>query len=294
MRILITGSDGQLGHELRRVLHGHDLIALTWPKFDLLTPACESAVRAVRPDVVIHAAAYTDVDGAEREPDQAMAVNALGTEHMARAAAAVDARLILLSTDYVFDGSKRTPYVETDKANPVNAYGRSKLEAERRAMATCPNILVVRTAWLYGHHGKNFPKTIMRLTTEQSELRVVGDQRGCPTHAGDLADAIARIVDLDLRGVVHATGAGDCTWHEFAQAIVRLLGKTNPVRSITTAEAGRPAPRPAYSVLANHRLAEQGITLPHWVEAIRRFVEEEKAVRSSTFEVRCASNLEHG
>lgn len=288
MRILITGADGQLGCELQRVLP-HEVVPAVWPSFDLLKPECEAEVRAVKPDVVIHTAAYTDVDGAEREPDLAMAVNALGTERVARGAAAAGARLIMLSTDYVFDGTKGTSYVETDEPRPLNAYGLSKLEAERRALAACANTLVVRTAWLYGAQGKNFVKTIIRLAAGGQELRVVADQRGCPTNAGDLAEALARMVDLDLCGVVHATGTGHCTWYEFAQAIVALLGKAVKVEPITTAEAGRPARRPPYSVLANRRLFERGIALPRWEDALERFINDE-AVRRATCDVRTAAD----
>ena len=276
MRILITGADGQLGCELQRVLHAHDLVLGIWPAFDLLKPECEAFVRDVRPDVVIHAAAYTDVEGAEREPVLAMAVNADGTERIARAAGMIGARLIYLSTDYVFDGRKGSPYLETDSTNSLNAYGRSKLEGERRALEHCTNTLIVRTSWLYGAQGKNFVKTIMRLATEQPELRVVADQRGCPTHAGDLAEALARVLETDVKGVVHATGAGDCTWHEFACAIVSLMGASVTVYPITTAEARRAAVRPAYTVLANRRLAAVGISLPHWMDALRRFMQQVK------------------
>ncbi|MEK7269286.1 MAG: dTDP-4-dehydrorhamnose reductase [Nitrospirota bacterium] len=276
MRILTTGADGQLGRELQRALLGHTLVLAAWPKFDLLKPDVEKHVLDARPHVVIHTAAYTDVDEAERKPDKAMAINAEGTERVARAAAKTGARLIYLSTDYVFDGQKGAPYRETDEPNPLNAYGRSKLEGERKALAYCANTLVVRTAWLYGAHGKNFVKTIMRLASEQPELRVVADQRGCPTHAGDLAQALARIVDTDLRGVVHAAGAGDCTWYEFACAIVSLMGSSVTVRPITTAEAKRAAPRPPYAVLANRVLAGVGIVLPHWKDALTRFMKEVK------------------
>ena len=278
MRILITGANGQLGRELQRVLRGHTVIRAVWPEFDLLKTDVEKQVLAARPDVVFHTASYTDVDGAEREPDKAMAVNAEGTERVARATGKAGARLIYLSTDYVFDGRKGSPYVETDKPNPLNAYGRSKLEGEQRALACCPNTLSVRSAWLYGAHGKNFVNTIMRLASEQPALRVVADQRGCPTHAGDLAVALARVLDMDMRGLVHATGAGDCTWYEFACAIVSLTKGTVPVYPITTAEAGRAAPRPPYSVLANRVLAEAGITLPLWKEALTRYMREQKKV----------------
>ncbi|TLY28876.1 MAG: dTDP-4-dehydrorhamnose reductase [Nitrospirae bacterium] len=282
MRILITGADGQLGRDLQLVLKGHTLIRAVWPEFDLLNTDVEKQVLAPRPDAVFHLAAYTDVDGAEREPSKAMAVNAEGTERVARAVDKAGARLIYLSTDYVFDGRKASPYVETDEPNPLNAYGRSKLEGERRALACCPSTLVVRSAWLYGVHGKNFVNTITRLASEQSALRVVADQRGCPTYAGDLAMALARMLDTDLRGVVHATGAGDCTWYEFACAIVSLMGSRVPVYPITTAEAGRAALRPSYSVLANVTLAKAGITLSHWKEALTRYMSEQKKVEAAT------------
>ena len=280
MRILITGADGQLGRELQRVLSGHTLIRAVLPEFDLLKSDVEPYVLAARPDVVFHTASYTDVDGAEREPDKAMAVNAWGTERVARAAVKAGARLIYVSTDYVFDGRKTSPYVETDEPNPLNAYGRSKLEGERRAQACCPNTLVVRTAWLYGAHGRNFVNTIMRLASEQQALRVVADQRGCPTHAGDLATALAGLLATDLLGIVHATGAGDCTWYEFAHAIVSLIGARVAVHPITTPEAKRLALRPAYSVLDNRALAEAGIVLPHWKDALVRFLSSRTPVHA--------------
>ncbi len=277
MRILITGASGQLGHELVRVLRGHDLVLADLPTFDLLKPDAERFIRNARPDLVIHAAAYTDVDGAEREPALAMAVNAEGTELVARAAASIGARLIAISTDYVFDGRSSIPHDEQDEPNPLGVYGRSKYEGERLALHSCPNALIVRTSWLYGLHGKNFVKTIMRLAVEQPELRVVADQRGSPTHAGDLAEALARLTMVPLRGVAHATGAGDCTWYEFASEIVTLMGLSVPVYPITTAEARRAAPRPVYAVLKNRVLAGVGITLPHWKEALARFMDDVQA-----------------
>lgn len=276
MRVVLTGADGQLGLELQQVLTGHEVVCLSWPSFDLLSPACEDQVREARPEVVIHAAAYTDVDGAEREPDQAMAVNALGTERVARAAAARGARLVYISTDYVFDGRKREPYEEADRPNPLNVYGKSKLEGERRALSVCPGALVVRTAWLYGIGGKNFVTTIARLAGERSELRVVADQRGCPTYARDLAPALASLLEADVQGVVHATGAGECTWHEFAAAIVSELGLSTKVTPITTAEANRLAPRPAYSALSNRRMSALGHSMPHWRDALRRFCDDSR------------------
>ena len=272
MRILITGANGQLGCDLQRTLASHELILMDIPTFDLTKSSCEEQVASAQPDLVIHAAAYTDVDGAEHEPDLAMAVNAQGTEWVARGAARAKARLIYISTDYVFDGLKKTPYLEFDMANPLNQYGKSKLEGERRALDLCPNSLVVRTSWLYGTHGKNFVNTMMRLAVEQPELRVVADQRGCPTNAADLAQALAQMLRVNMRGIVHATGTGDCTWYELASAIVSVMGRQNPIHPITTAEAGRRAARPGYSVLANRVLKQSGITLPHWRDSLLQFV----------------------
>jgi len=272
VRILITGANGQLGCDLQRTLASHELILMDLPTFDLTKSSCEEEVASARPDLVIHAAAYTDVDGAEHQPDLAMAVNAQGTEWVARGTTKAKARLIYISTDYVFDGLKRTPYLESDLANPLIQYGRSKLEGERRALDLCPNSLVVRTSWLYGAYGKNFVKTMVRLAIERPELQVVADQRGCPTNAADLAQALAQMLRVNIRGIVHAAGTGDCTWYELASAIVSAMGRETPVHPITTAEAGRRAARPSYSVLANSVLKQSGITLPHWRDSLVQFV----------------------
>ena len=274
MRILITGAQGQLGHELQQALAEHDLVLFDLPEFDLQANRAEEQIVQAQPHTIIHAAAYTDVEGAEREPEKASAINREGTARVARAAARAGARLVVISTDYVFDGQKHTPYLETDEPNPLGVYARTKRDAERQALALCPNTLVVRTAWLYGRQGKNFVKTILRLAQERPELRVVADQRGSPTYAGDLAIALAKIMKTDLAGIVHAVGEGDCTWHEFATAIVSCAGFSTPVRPITTAEADLKAPRPPYTVLANRRLAQAGIRLPRWQEALTRFIQE--------------------
>jgi dTDP-4-dehydrorhamnose reductase len=277
VRILITGANGQLGCDLQRTLSSHELILMDLPTFDLTKSSCEEQVASAQPDLVIHAAAYTDVDGAEHQPDLAMAVNAQGTEWVARGAARAKVRMIYISTDYVFDGLKGTPYLESDLANPLNQYGKSKLEGERRVLAHSRDALVVRTSWLYGSHGKNFVKTMMRLAVEQPELRVVADQRGCPTNAADLAQALAQMLRINIRGIVHATGTGDCTWYELASVIVLAMGRETPVYPITTAEAGRRAVRPRYSVLANSALKQLGITLPHWRDSLLQFVKSAAA-----------------
>ena len=272
MRILITGAQGQLGHALQQALSGEDLILKDLPEFDLTQSDSESQIVAVRPSVILHVGAYTNVDGAEREPDRAMAVNVQGTTFVARAAATLNARLIYLSTDYVFDGTKSTPYREEDVPHPINVYGQSKREGEIASLTGCPNTLVVRTAWLYGHAGNNFVKTIMRLAGEKPFLEVVGDQRGCPTNADDLALALKDLLTSDLRGICHVTNRGDCTWHEFAEAIVSLMGLSTPVRPITTEQMGRLARRPPYSVLAPGQLGTVRALLPHWRDALARFM----------------------
>ncbi len=278
MRIVITGAQGQLGTDLRQTLREHQLTLLDLPTFDLTQPDCGRVIVDAAPDVVIHAGAHTDVDGAERNPALAMAVNADGTERVARAAAQVGARLIALSTDYVFDGRGTRPYVETDPANPLSAYGESKWVSEQRALACCENTLVVRTAWLYGLHGRNFVKTMLHLATERPCLKVVADQRGCPTFAEDLAAMIGKLVAHPAQGVLHVTNAGHCTWHEFATEIVRVSGCRVPVEPITTADMPRPAKRPAYSVLSAGRLHQLGFSMPSWQDGLQRFMKALPAV----------------
>ncbi len=274
MRILITGAQGQLGHALQQTLLGEDLILKDLPEFDLTQSDCESQILAARPAVILHVGAYTNVDGAEREPDRAMAVNAQGTDFVARAAAALNARLIYVSTDYVFDGVQTTPYREDDVPHPINVYGESKRAGEIAALAGCPNTLVVRTAGLYGYAGSNFVKTMMKLASEKPFLEVVGDQRGCPTNADDLALALKDLITSDLCGICHVTNSGDCTWHEFAEAIVSFMGLSIPVRPITTEQMGRLARRPPYSVLAPGRLDTVRALLPHWKDALARFMKK--------------------
>jgi len=209
-----------------------------------------------------------------------MAINADGTERVARAAAQVGARLIYISTDYVFDGRGTRPYVETDQTNPVSAYGASKCAGEARALACCENTLVVRTAWLYGLQGKNFVKTILQLAAERPSLRVVADQEGCPTFAEDLARMIDRLVTHPIRGFLHVTNEGHCTWHEFAAEIVKLAGYRVPVQPITTEDMPRPAKRPAYSVLSSDRLHHLGFSMPSWQNGLQRFLKALPALSS--------------
>ena len=280
MRILITGAQGQLGTALQQALSGQQLILKDLPDFDLTKPDCESQMSppARMPSSM---RVLIRMWMAPNEIPRCAGGKCSGHGAVVRAAAAVRARLIYVSTDYVFDGTKTTPYTEKDVPHPINVYGQSKYEGERTALSLWANTLVVRTAWLYGTAGKNFVKTIMRLVAEKPVLDVVADQRGCPTNAEDLAQALADLLVTDLRGICHVTNTGDCTWHEFAEAIISLMGLSTPVRPITTAQAGRLARRPAYSVLAHERLGAVHALLPHWKVALARFFEHAPRLASA-------------
>jgi len=209
-------------------------------------------------DLVLHAAAWTDVDGAEDDPQGAAAANVGGTKH----AAELGAPLVAYSSDYVFDGSKRSPYVESDAPSPLGAYGRSKLHAEA---AAGEHAWVVRSSWLFGWTSKNFVRTMLRLGAERDEVAVVADQLGCPTYVGHLAEATKQVLELPY-GTYHVAAAGECTWADFAEAIFEEAALTTRVRRITTAEFGAKAPRPAYSVLRSEKGAPE---LPHWRDGLR-------------------------
>jgi dTDP-4-dehydrorhamnose reductase len=257
-RVLITGAGGQLGHALAREFADDDVLALTREGWDVTSPP---ASVLGSPDLVLHAAAWTDVDGAEANPQGAAAVNVGGTAN----AAALGAPLVTFSTDYVFDGRKRSPYLESDGVNPLSAYGRTKLHGEA---AAGPDAWVVRTSWLFGPTGHNFVLTMLRLGSERDEVSVVDDQRGCPTFVGHLAAAVRELVDLDRpRGVWHVAADGDCTWADLAEAIFEEAGLSCTVRRITTDELARPAQRPAFSVLRSER--PDAPVLPHWRDGLR-------------------------
>jgi dTDP-4-dehydrorhamnose reductase len=264
-RVLITGAGGQLGRALERAFADDDVLALTHADWDVTGPSPRSASQG-EIDVVLHTAAWTDVDGAEDDPQGAAAVNIGGTAH----AAALKAPLVTFSTDYVFDGRKRSPYVESDGPNPASAYGRTKLHGEA---AAGPNAWVIRTSWLFGSTGHNFLRTMLRLGAERDEVAVVDDQRGCPTFVGNLATAVRGFVDADMpKGLWHVAAEGDCTWADFAEAIFAEAAISCRVRRITTAELERPAPRPAYSVLRSERVGAP--VLPHWRDGLRACLAE--------------------
>jgi dTDP-4-dehydrorhamnose reductase len=261
-RVLITGAGGQLGRELVAAFAGDDVVACDRAALDVADrDRVLQAVGHLRPDVVVHTAAWTDVDGCEREPDRAYRVNALGTRHVSEATRLVGARLCYVSTDYVFDGSARRPYHEWDAANPLSVYGRSKLAGESELS---PEDTVVRTSWLCGRHGRNFVKTVLSRARAGQALRVVDDQHGCPTFADDLAAMVRRLVVARLPGTYHVTNQGPTTWYGFACDIVRADGLSRDrVTTISTAELDppRPAPRPANSVLDNAALRLSGLAL---------------------------------
>ena len=275
MRILITGAGGMLGFDVRRAVDGagHEGLALTRAQLDITdTVATADAVRDARPDAVINCAAWTDVDGAETHAAEASAVNGTGAGNVAAAAAAAGAWLVHVSTDYVFDGAKPQPYVESDPVDPMSAYGRSKLEGERAVAAAAPEAhTIVRTAWLFGAGGKCFPKTILRAAAQRPELTVVADQVGSPTFTGHLAPALVELAAQRVPGVLHVAGAGRCSWYELAVAVVAAGGVDCPVRPISTDEYPLPARRPANSVLVSERGAP---ALPDWRLGLKDFMSE--------------------
>jgi dTDP-4-dehydrorhamnose reductase len=263
------------------------VVPLGRPKLDLTGPADQiaAAVESARPDVILSAAAYTQVDKAEGEGDLAFAVNEAGPRALARAARELAVPLIHLSTDYVFDGTKGSPYVETDEPNPTGIYGSSKLAGERAVLAEHADCVVLRTAWVYSPFGSNFVKTMLRLAAERDEVGVVSDQRGNPTSALDIADGVLRVAanlrarsDSNLRGLFHMTGAGEASWAEFADAIFAASadagGPTAKVRHIRAADYPTAARRPANSRLDNGKLARvHAVILPDWHSSLKRVVE---------------------
>jgi dTDP-4-dehydrorhamnose reductase len=272
MRILITGAGGMLGHDVARaaVAGGHQPVALARAELDIAdADAVNAAVAAAAPDAVINCAAWTNVDGAEAAEAAAHAVNGPGAGFVAAAAAAAGAWTVHVSSDYVFDGRKRAPYVESDPVGPLSAYGRTKLAGERAVAAGAPTgHTIVRSAWLFGVDGKCFPKTIRRLAAERDQLSIVADQVGCPTFTGHLAPALVSLaVDRPL-GILHVAADEQCSWCEFAQAIVASSGLHCEVHPISTEEYPVPATRPAYSVLRSERGAP---SLPSWRDGLAEF-----------------------
>lgn len=284
-KVVVTGGRGQLGRAIAARLGGaYDVAPLGRAELDVADRrAAHDAIAAARPAIVIHAAAMTDVDGCERDPDGAFRVNALGALHVAEAAEAAGARLVAISTDFVFDGERPSPYFEHDAPRPLSVYGASKLAGEEHVLRVARGALVVRTAWLYGPGGKNFVDTILALGDAGQPLRVVADQAGSPTWAPDLADALARLVASSLSGIVHAANAGHATRYELARRALDLAGRESVrVEPVTTAEMPRPARRPAHAVLASRVLGAAGVApLRHWEDALADHVASRAEARTS-------------
>jgi len=287
-RILIIGSEGMLGSALLSSFKGPDIevigtdIRAEKNPLDITKPDdTTDFIKQVRPDVVIHVAAYTDVDGCELNLNDAYLINSEGTKNIANACKQIGAFLIYISTDFVFDGNKAMPYIEDDVPSPISIYGRSKLQGEQRVRQLLERYLIIRTSWLFGESGKNFVDTIIKKAESGEPLRVVDDQRGSPTYAKDLADAIVAILltahDVKLT-TLHITNSGSCTWYDFAKEIIRGKGmKGVNVEPVSSDQIKRPAKRPKMCILDNTRFIKaSGGSLPSWQDALARYLSSEE------------------
>ena len=286
-KILLIGSTGQVGQELLTTLKPlGELVALTRQKLDLTQAnQIKETITSIKPDIIVNAAAYTAVDRAESDSETAMTINGVAPKVMAQTAKEIDARLVHISTDYVFDGNNHTPYLEEDKTNPLGVYGKSKLLGEKGVTENCDRSIILRTAWVYGSRGHgNFVKTMLRLGADREELKVVADQIGSPTWSSEIANAIANLIKPEhdvASGIYHFTNSGVASWYDLAIAIFEeaaQLGyplKIKSVLPITTAEFPTPTQRPNYSVLSKGKYTEAvGIYPPHWRESLRQMLRE--------------------
>lgn len=286
-RILITGANGQLGRALNQVLKAKNNIsyriintdlgeatAYCPISLDIMNPvAVMNLVQSIKPDIIINCAALTAVDLCESEGDMAYRINAIGPKNLAKAADEMDAKFVHISTDYVFDGEGTTPYTEEDTPSPKSVYGTTKYQGEELVKSNCVKYFILRTAWVYGE-GKNFVKTMLRLSDEREEIKVVDDQYGTPTSAVDLAKAIAVLMETNEYGLYHCVNKGVTTWYEFAKEIFRLFDKKVTLLPIKTEEYPTPAKRPAYSVLDTNKINSIGIHMRPWEEALKEYMEE--------------------
>jgi dTDP-4-dehydrorhamnose reductase len=275
MRVLIFGATGMLGKALMRRWSGDEVIGLGSSDADIRAPEqVRSAVTQAKPEWIVLAAAYTDVDGCEINPALAAAVNTQGAINVANAAIQAGARMLFVSTDYVFDGKKSWPYEVDDVSSPINIYGKSKADAEEEIVGILPDCCIVRTSWLFGPGGKCFPDTILKLAASRSEIDVVNDQRGCPTYTFDLADAIIKLCRSSARGIVHCTNRGVCSWYEFASEILRQAVSKTQVRPTTSERFVRPAERPKYSVLSPESLTAYDISMRNWQQTLPDYLQQ--------------------
>jgi dTDP-4-dehydrorhamnose reductase len=275
VKVMVTGTGGMLGRDVVRLAEqaGHEVVQFTHDELDITDATLVGdAILGERPEALVNCGAWTNVDGAESDLEGATAVNGTGAAHIALATDRIGCKVVYPSSDYVFDGTKGEAYVESDETNPLSAYGKSKLAGERETALVNPRHFIVRASWLFGVNGKNFVDTMMSLGRELDEVVVVADQIGCPTYTGHLAEGIVRLIEWDDYGRYHMAGAGECSWFEFAVEIFAQAGIDCRVMSTTTEELGRPAPRPAYSVLVSER--EPTIYLPDWREGLAAFLAE--------------------
>jgi dTDP-4-dehydrorhamnose reductase len=276
VRLLVTGAAGMLGHDVVAAGHaaGHDVLTSTRASLDLVDAgAVHDALTELRPDATINCAGYNDVDGAESDEAAADAGNAVGPANLAHACAAVEARMVHVSTDYVFDGSTDNapePRYESDPTGPLGAYGRSKLRGERAVADACQDHAIVRTAWLFGPHGANFVSTILGLARDRDRLEVVRDQTGSPTYSGHLAPALVAMAARSDTGLFHGVGGGQATWYALAEQALELADVACELVPVTAERFARPAPRPAWSVLGSRR--DDPIALPPWREGLRAYL----------------------
>ncbi len=273
MKIVITGAKGQLGNSLQETLTQDQLYPIDLPEHNLISfKNTMEYIREVKPDLIIHCAAKTQVDDCELKQDEAYTANVIATKNAVNACQAVNATMVYISTDYVFDGKGTRPYKEYDLCNPQSVYGKTKWQGEEIVKMHLQRFYIVRTAWLFGDKGNNIVRTILKLADERKVLKFVNDQVGCPTYAADLALAISRLIQTNAYGIYHGTNEGDCSWFDFARLIVEQAGKNCTVEPISSEELSRPAPRPKYSILAKDGFHSLGITTPSYQDALQRFL----------------------
>jgi len=278
MRVTIFGATGLLGKALIREWKQDEVIGLGSKDVDIRdAPQVRKVIEQTRPEWIVNAAAYTDVDGCESHSGLALAVNCRGAVNVAQAAKACGSRLLFLSTDYVFDGLSTTPYETSHPRAPRSVYGKSKAQAEEKIGEDLPGACILRTSWLFGIGGKCFPDTILKIAASRTEIDVVDDQRGSPTHAPDLARAIVSLCHTGATGIVHATNWGECSWFEFAREIVKGAGLKTVIKPTTSKKFDRPAERPKYSVLSPTSLKQYGIVMPHWKDALQDYLQARQA-----------------
>jgi dTDP-4-dehydrorhamnose reductase len=279
MRVLVTGAGGMLGRDVLRAceLRGHSVLGLPRAELDITDgPAVDATLARLRPDAVVNCAAWTDVDGAEAHETDALGVNSEAAGVVAAAAAMVGATVLYPSSDYVFDGNKTTPYVESDLTGPISAYGRSKLAGETSTAVANERHMIVRSSWLYGVGGRNFVETMLALAADQPEVLVVSDQIGCPTYTAHLAASIAELIEGEAFGIHHVAGGGACSWYDFAQEIFDQSGADCRVMAATTDMLARPARRPAYSALGSER--SDARRLPSWKQGLAAYLAGREAL----------------